>query len=276
MKTIDPKYSHAELPRAKNPLLHFYKCFMKIFCIFFFGTGGFLLGLLVFPVFKIIFIKRKTFKKAAMAFTSATFRFFIVIMRLTGCLRLKIEGREKLKELKSCIIVANHPSLLDVVFLISIIKNADCIVRGGLTKTPLVFVIKHLYIVNTLGTEEMMELSKASLDTGTNLIIFPEGTRTPRHGLNPYKRGAARIALRTKSDIVPVYIGGNDKYGLGKHDPLFSFNPTEIYRYHIKVLDKIPISDFADEEEQIAARHLTDRIHTQIAEAALKTDGKIL
>lgn len=276
MKTTDPRYSHSEITRVKNPFLYFYRCCAKILCIVVFGAGGLLLGMAVFPLLKLIFWKKTAFKKAAMTFTSFTFRFFILFMRITRCIKLSVEGKEKLRNLKSCIIVANHPSLLDVVFIIAFVKNADCIVRGGLTRTPLIFIIRQLYIVNTLDTEEMMELSEKSLAEGTNLIIFPEGTRTPRHGTNPFKRGASHIALRTKSDIIPLYIGGNDKYGLGKHDPLFSYNPDEIYRYTITVLDRIPSAEFSHLEEQIASRHLTKMMHEKIAEEALKKDGRVL
>ena len=276
MKNIDPRYSHDEIGKGKNPLAHFWRCFFKDFCIIFFGAGSLVLGVIVFPILHLVLWNKVKFKKAAMAFTSLTFRFFVLFMEAGGLIRLKVYGKEKLKKINSCIVIANHPSMLDMVFLISLIKNTDCIVRGNLTKTPLRFVIRQLYIVNTLGAEEMIELSKESLATGTNILIFPEGTRTPRHGLNPYKRGAAHIALQAKSDIIPVYIGGNDKYGLGKNDPFFSFNPYEKHRYNLYVLDKIPIKEFLNEEEQIASRRLTSRMHDVIADAAKKIDGRIL
>ena len=276
MKTPDDdwRYSAADLPPAKNKLLYAYRCFMKLFMHVFFGVGSIILAVVVFPLMRVFIHPKARFKTAARHFVTLTFKMFTGLMRVTGTIRMSVDNPQVLKDLQSHIVVANHPSKLDVVFLISLIPNADCIVRGSLTKTVLAGVIRQLYIVNSKGTEEMMELSKASLDTGTNLIVFPEGTRTPRHGTNPYKRGAAQIALKTGHDILPVYIGGNDKYGLGKHDKIWSYNKTERYHYDIHVLDEIKIADYAGLESGIAARRLTEAMHTAIATAAKERDGK--
>ena len=45
-----------------------------------------------------------------------------------------------------------------------------------------------------------------------------------------------------------------DKFGLGKHDPLWSFNPIEKYTYNIIKLPVISISEFAGESESLAAK----------------------
>ena len=59
-------------------------------------------------------------------------RIYVEMMRILGVLTYQIEGRDKLKGAR--LILANHPSLLDVVFLISIVPNANCIVKGKLTQ----------------------------------------------------------------------------------------------------------------------------------------------
>lgn len=258
MKQIDSKYDHSELPFPKNPLLHFYRCLFKCASIIFFAAGGMFLGTIVFPLIFLVSWNKKVFKRRARAFVSITFRHFIFALRCLSLIDLNVENKEALKNLKSTVVIANHPSLLDFVILVSLIKNADCIVRGSLVKTPFVFVIKYLYLVNTLGSDEMFLLAEKTLKDGSNLIVFPEGTRTPRHGKNPFKRGAGHIAYKSKKDILPVYIGGGDKYGLGKHDPFFSFIPDSKIIYNLKVLDKIQIEKYTNLEEQIASRRITE------------------
>ncbi len=276
MKTDEDewRYSAKDLPPAKNKLLYAYRCFMKLFMHAFFGIGSIILAVVIFPIMRIFIHPQKRFKTAARHFVTLTFKMFTGFMRITGVMKMSVDDRETLKNLKSHIVVANHPSKLDVVVLISLIPNADCIVRGSLAKTVLAGVIRQLYIVNSKGTEEMMELSRESLETGTNLIVFPEGTRTPRHGTNAYKRGAAQIALKTGHDVLPIYIGGNDKYGLGKHDKIWSYNKTERYFYDIHVLDEIKISNYSSLESGIAARHLTDDMHKVIAAQAKEIDNR--
>lgn len=276
MKTKDPRYSTEGLPPIKNRLFYIYGCIAKLLMCVIFGIGAILIGIIAFPIFKIIFHPAKNFKRHARKFVSCTFRFFIFLMRLTGGLDLKVSSREEFKKLSSKIIVANHPSILDVVFLISFMPNADCIVRGSLSHSVFAIIIKQLYLVNTMGIEEMYALARETLSDGNNLIIFPEGTRTPRHGTNKFKRGAAHIAYETNADIQPVYIGGTDKYGLGKHDAFFSYNRTGIYFYDIKLLPPIHIQEYKEYESQIATRRLTKKIHSEIAAEAYLYDGKII
>ena len=273
---IDDRYSASDLPPAKNKLLYAYRCFSKLFYIGFFGIGSIIIGLVIFPLMRLVLHPKERFRKHARRFISFTFKFFIGCLWATRVGKHTFHDKEKYKNLKSKIIVANHPSLLDVVYLISVIPNADCIVRGGLTRTPFVAIIKQLYLVNNMGLEEMLDLSKKSLNEGNNLIIFPEGTRTPRHGTNQFKRGASRIAVECACDIQMIYIGGSDKYGLGKYDAFFSYNKNEIYNYDIYFLDEIKVSDYSEFEPQIAARRITDKIHEKIAEKAMEIDGRII
>ena len=63
-------------------------------------------------------------------------------------------------------------------------------------------------------------------------------------------------------------IGGSDKYGLGKNDPLWSFNPVEHYVYDFKNLPVISINDYKELPEAIAAKRLTDKMEEVITTAA--------
>ena len=162
----------------------------------------------------------------------------------------------------------------------SLVPNSTCIVRGSLTHTPLRGVIKQAYITNTTEFEDVLVECKKLTDQGCNVIIFPEGTRTPRHGQNNYKKGAARIALYCGCDIQPVFIGGSDKYGLGKHDPLWSYNHVERYIYDFKLLPTISVEEYKELSEPIAAKRLTEKMESVIrgagAEYAKSWTGKTL
>lgn len=270
--TEEEKYSHKELPKVKNWILYTYRCFMKLFFYVFFGLGSLVLAILVFPWIRVFVHGKRKFQTAARAFVSATFRFFINFMRVTGTITLKVDDVEKYRNIHSKVIIANHPSMLDFVFIMSLVPNANCIVRGGLTKTVLRGVIKQAYIVNTLDFDELCRLCKETIDDGNNVIIFPEGTRTPRHGKNQYKKGAARIAYYSNCDIQPIIVAGNDKYGLGKNDPFWSYNHTEKYVYDFKLLPEIKIDEYKDLSESIAAKRLTDKMQEVIYSAVDEND----
>lgn len=278
MKTPEDEYRYgtADLPKPKNIFFYTYAATMKLVMYFIFGTGSIGLAILLFPLMKIFLHPQERFRKYARRAVSATFRFFIRLMCLAGVMRVRISDREAFRKLRSKVVVANHPSILDIVYLVSLLPNADCIVRGTLVHTPVVGVIRNLYIVNSLNFDDLLEQAKRSLEEGNCLIIFPEGTRTPRHGTNRYKRGAARIAIKTGSNVQPVYIGGNDKYGLGKNDAFFSYNRTERYFYDICLLPEIELTEYAGLEPQIASRRLTEKMHRRISAEAFMRDNRIL
>lgn len=263
-KEIDPKYSADDLPKIRNPFAYAWRCFRKFFCYIFFGIGTFLIVIFCFPILHLVWHNKATFKKNGRIFVAGVLNFFVQTMRVFRISRYEISDPETLKNLKSCIIVANHPSLLDVIYIFSFVRNADCIIRAGLKSSPVSGIVKPLYIPNDGDFDEMVKEAKKSLDNGSNLIIFPEGTRTPRHGTNPYKKGAARIALETGCTVQPIHIGGGDKYGLGKHDPFFAVHPTHSYFYKFTVLPQITMDKYKDLSPTIAAKHLTDDMRKEI------------
>ncbi|MDY4524255.1 MAG: lysophospholipid acyltransferase family protein [Treponema sp.] len=259
-KELDEKYNHKDMPKIENYLFNFCGCFMKIFAMTVFGVGAVILAVFVFPFIRLFTLHRKDFGVVARAYVSHTFRVFLGFLNILHVSIRKVENEDDYRNIHSKIIIANHPSLLDFVYIMSLVPNSTCIVRGGLTKTPLRGVIKQAYITNTTTFEDMCVECKKLTDMGCNVIIFPEGTRTPRHGKNNYKKGAARIALYCGCDVQPIFIGGSDKYGLGKHDPLWSYNHVEPYLYDFKKLPVISIDEYKDLSEPIAAKRLTDKM----------------
>lgn len=260
-------YNHDDIPKIKNFFVYHLCCLIKVLSIVFFGVGALFLALFAFPVIRLFNLKKDEFGIVARSYISHTFRNFLGFFDFLGISKLNVEDKQAYKNIHSKIIVANHPSLIDFVYIMSLVPNSTCIVRGGLTKTPLAGVIKQAYITNTSNFDDICDECKKLTDKGCNVIIFPAGTRTPRHGYVKYKKGAARIALYTGCDILPLFIGGSDKYGLGKHDPLWSYNHVERYYFDFKILPEIPIADYKTLPEAIAAKHLTDKMEEVIKAA---------
>lgn len=262
---IKKLYNHKDLPKISNYFVYVFRCLAKIIAIIIFGAGAMVLAVFAFPFIR-GFSKHKgeEFGIDARAYVSKTFRRFLGTLQVINASVLKIESRKAFCDIKGKIIIANHPSLLDFVYIMSLCPNSTCIVRGSLIKTPLGGVVRQAYITNTTDFNDVLAECKKLTEKGCNVIVFPEGTRTPRHGQNSYKKGAARIALYCNADVQPLFIGGSDKYGLGKHDPLWSFNHVEPFIYDIKILPVIPVSEFADASEPIAAKRLTKKMEEVI------------
>ena len=53
---------------------------------------------------------------------------------------------------------------------------------------------------------KVQEQGQRLMSQGNWVIMFPEGTRTPRGGQGPYKTGASRLAIATGTPIVPIAV----------------------------------------------------------------------
>jgi 1-acyl-sn-glycerol-3-phosphate acyltransferase len=231
-----------------------------------FGIGGLLLRLLVFPILTLLVPQPQARIRAARRIIRMSFRAFVGTMRLLGVLRYEIVGLDKLNR-GSLLILANHPTLIDTVFLMAFVKDAGCIVRHGLWSNPFTRgpVRAAGYIRSGQGAESI-EACIGTLRAGSNLIVFPEGTRTPSSGVIALKRGAANIAVRGACAITPVVIRCRPST-LGKGAKWWHV-PPRLARFHIEVKDDIAIEKFigAGASDAIAARHLTEHLQHYFTE----------
>lgn len=170
-----------------------------------FGTGGVILSLVLYSVSHLTPMssdQKLAFNRGAI---SRTFGIYLRFLRLCGLLSYEIHDLERIKP-DGQLIIANHPSLLDVTFLISFIKQADCVVKSSLQKTALTRgpVNAAKYISN--DSEHLIQDCVQSLQHGNSLIIFPEGTRTQPGEPLKFHRGVANVALLAEKDITPITI----------------------------------------------------------------------
>ncbi len=56
-----------------------------------------------------------------------------------------------------------------------------------------------------------VETTIATIERGRNLLIFPEGGRSPDGWGRPHRPGAAFVSQRTGAPVVPVYIDGTGR-----------------------------------------------------------------
>lgn len=232
-----------------------WRLFGTAFSFMLFGIGGLVTSLLLVPLLRCLPGGETRRARRVQLCFHHLFRAYVWMMRCIGLLSLRVEGADRLKGAR--LVVANHPSLLDVVFLISLLPNACCIIKGRLTRNFFVrgAVRAAGYIVNE-SPARVIEDARRVLGSGQCLIVFPEGTRTtPSKPLN-FRRGAANIAIRTGSDLMPVLIYCQPTT-LTKSDLWYEI-PPEPVRFRILVRDRIPINRYSSPgKPSKAARQLT-------------------
>lgn len=185
---------------------YYWRLFATGFSFSVFGLGGFLLGIIVFPLLSLIPGNQLQKRRRAQLCVHYSFYFFIGLMHRMGIMTYEINGLEKLNR-PGQLILANHPTLIDIVFLISRIPFASCIVKEKLWHNPFTKgpVINAGYISNG-NSEKMIDECVVCLKTGGTMIIFPEGTRTKAGTEYKFQRGAARIAIQAEAVVSPVTV----------------------------------------------------------------------
>lgn len=138
-------------------------------------------------------------------------RFFV---RLAG-IPFNVTGTENLPSDTPHIIVANHSSYLDTLFLLAALpRHCDCLVKAELRRNLFARVF-----LATIGAQFIDRFNPAASVEGANqvvalargehsYIIFPEGTFTRAPGVMPFHLGAFKAAVETQLPIVPVVIAG--------------------------------------------------------------------
>ncbi len=265
-----------DLPKIRNVFLYACACLAKLLA----GLLFVLLYLLCIPCFfclKLFCRRKDSFRKLARGLVSFFCRIFIVLLRCIFFMKLKFLGddRSRWKEFSSKIVVANHPSILDLPLLLASVPNANLIVgRSGTLPFPFRFLGEAYIASSSWGS--LLSECRAVLSRGDCIIVFPEKLLTPRSGTNPYRRTAARLARECGCDIQPIYIGGSDKYGLGSPSAPLSACRTGLYLYELKLLPLISGSEYAELTAREASFAVTKKMHDEISAEAYLSDYRIV
>jgi 1-acyl-sn-glycerol-3-phosphate acyltransferase len=248
-----------------RPIRFVWKTLTKSFIYFLFVSGSLFLVTAVFPLIMLFVHPADRCSKAMRRATHHIFFLMNFVTWALGLIHVDIsrEDLKKLRSLKSAIIVANHPSLLDITLLMGMIPHADCIVNAALFDKFIVrHVVRRLFVPNSLDFNEMLDSCNKSLKAGNCLVIFPEGTRT-KVGIKPViRKGSARIALGTECPVYPIHIEANDMRGLRKGDPFYRINKKGRYRYRFILQDPILPESYQSMPLPIAARKMNEEIYT--------------
>jgi 1-acyl-sn-glycerol-3-phosphate acyltransferase len=100
------------------------------------------------------------------------------------------------------VLVANHPTLCDVTSIASLFPDVVAVASPRFVANPLIGrLVRGCGFVPT--GSHMLRDCEARLRMGFDVLVFPEGTRSPfGGGLQPFHRGAFELAVRAKAPIV--------------------------------------------------------------------------
>lgn len=177
-----------------------------------FLVGGAFLSWFILPIARLGANSDADASRRCRRIVGRAFVLFHDYMRV--CRLIRYDPRRVLKPALTgpFVIVANHPTLVDVTAILAAFPDAVCIVKGGLFRNPaiapLLRACRHIVSERDEGFGGTSVLLRAVrlLKEGVPVLIFPEGTRSPEHGMHRWRRGAFEIAARAGCPVVPIRI----------------------------------------------------------------------
>lgn len=147
------------------------------------------------------------------------FRAYIWLLGAIGLGRFDLAALDALRGAGPLILAVNHPGLLDALMVLSRLPNVTCILKASLMRNPLWGAGARLagYIRNDLFLGAV-NLAVDELHRGSQLLLFPEGTRSDPMPLGELEMGAAYVSYRSGIPIQTLIIEQDSRF-LGKGWP---------------------------------------------------------
>ena len=187
------------------------------------------------------------------------------VIFLSG-IKLNIYGQENIKN-KRYIFCSNHKSALDIPIALSIInKPVVFLAKKQLFKIPIFNLILRSSGMIAVDRENKSK-AKQSVDkaiekiklSNNSLLVYPEGTRSFKTKLKPFKKGCFIIAVKSGIPILPISIKGAEKV-LNKSTLLINSS----YEVDIYFHEEIETKNYSLENRDILLEKVREQIGSKL------------
>ncbi len=240
--------------------------FLQVLVSCYFWFSLFFISAVLFPVSIFLWVTTVLFDRRRFILHQFTCRWSDIILGINPYWKVKVEGREKIDKKEVYIMVSNHQSGADILVLFKLHRHFKWVAKRELFNIPFIgwnmWLNGYIPIQRSRGRSklQMMDLAADSIREGNSMILFPEGTRSPDGKLQPYKTGALRLALKTRTPILPVVLKETHR-AIKKGGLLIHKND----RIRLIVLDPIPYTTFQD----LDAKEIATLVHERTIQALI-------
>jgi 1-acyl-sn-glycerol-3-phosphate acyltransferase len=137
------------------------------------------------------------------------------ILRTCG-IRVEVDGLERIPRDRPCVYMSNHQSVFDIAAIVATLPvQWKFVAKRELTWIPFfgwALALGRQIIIDRKDREASVQsLARAAerVRAGANVIIFPEGTRSPDGSVREFKSGGFHLAIQAGVPIVPVAVSGS-------------------------------------------------------------------
>ena len=131
-------------------------------------------------------------------------------------LPIKVEGRENIDRHQSYVFVANHQGPMDIFLIYGFLgRNFKWMMKKALRRVFLVGYAcekaRHIFVDKSgpKKIQETYEKARVTLQHGTSVVVFPEGSRTFTGHMGIFRKGAFQLADELQLPVVPITIDGS-------------------------------------------------------------------
>jgi long-chain acyl-CoA synthetase len=187
-------------------------------------------------------------------------------------LKPRVLGRGNIPANRNFIAVANHSSHLDFSLVshalgangrdLVVLAAKDYFFNTGLRRFAATNFTRLIPFDRDRAQLESLEQALTELAAGRNVLMFPEGTRSPDGAIHEFKSGAGYLALHAGCDVLPIHLSGTFEV-LGKGKLLPRHAPVEVRIGRVLTIDELRLAA-QDAEGAGAYRTLADRMRQAV------------
>ncbi len=199
--------------------------------------------------------------------------FFLRYLPFVRMYRIeKTDDLAYLRQIKGCMVVANHISWLDAIILLTLIPNVRILVSRKYGRVPLVsraMTWLGCIFVDRENRESVLEAVghlRAVLESGGTAAAFPEGTRSRQGELKPFHDVFFSLAKEAKVNVMPIVL---------YLDTPFLGPKAENFLTERCATLKIRVLDAAVPDAREKGRDLAFRLRKQMRRVVERLDGKV-
>ncbi len=179
---------------------------------FFFWAGGVLLSWVFCPLLALAEPDPARRRSICQRLVSRAFRVFHGYMDLLKLVRMEVVGPRAERPAGPFVMVSNHPTLVDATAILASYDDVCCVIKTSLIRS--VFVGRLLRFCghidggngDAMSGAATLKEAQSRLEEGQAVLIFPEGSRSPRRGMHRFRRGAFELATRANVPLMPMFI----------------------------------------------------------------------
>ena len=156
----------------------------------------------------------------ARAWLITRFNWFVLIwLRLTCGIRTEVEGIENLPKNQTMVILSNHQSEWETIYLQLVAQPMSTVLKRELLKIPFfgwgLAALKPIAVDRAkpaAAMKQVLRQGKERLEEGLSVLVSPEGTRTEPGSRGSHKKGGAMLAANAGVPILPVAHNGGEHW----------------------------------------------------------------